>query len=82
MSFGFDSSVSDVNIGMIDKEGKKYVMEEFMDEFNPNKVKIFIAEFANSRGKRKSSQHNFKLQLFGNCLDTKSNSSKAPSLLL
>lgn len=50
LSFGFDSSVSDVNIGILDEHGNKYVMEEFMDEFNLNKVKIFIAEFVNTRG--------------------------------
>ena len=51
LSFGFDSSVADVNVGIIDKEGKKYVMEEFMDEFNLNKVKTFIASFAHTKGK-------------------------------
>ncbi len=50
LSFGFDSSSSVVNIGIIDSDGQKYVMDEYMDEFNQDKARAFISEFVVMKG--------------------------------
>ena len=42
-----------VNIGIIDTDGQKYVMDEYVDEFNHNKARAFISEFVVMKGKFK-----------------------------
>lgn len=42
--FGFDESGEEMNIGILDKNNKKYAMEE-MEEFDSNEIREFINKF-------------------------------------